>query len=90
MAKQPQATHLNAYLMEYQDAVTELQRQYGRVQKLRKNINDKRASEGLEPMAFEALEIDAKDTPKAPNKAEPKDTPPETSGFGAPNKRGKK
>jgi hypothetical protein len=81
MAHAIASTHLNAYMMELQEAEQALLQAQSRVSTLKRQIDAKRVEEGLEPLYD--VSGKKKKAPKEP-------VPPEATGFGiSPSKDGK-
>lgn len=77
-----QPTHLNAYMMELQDAEELAGQATAKVARLKRQIDEKRVEQGLEPLY-------AEDDEKSKNKKVKKEsTPEEASGFGGRNNNG--
>jgi hypothetical protein len=72
------STHLNAYVTELQEAEQEQMRLKGRISTLKRQIDEKRAEEGLEPL----YEVQGEKQGK--RKKAKEQVPPEASGFGGP------
>lgn len=63
MPKGPVPTDLNAFILEHDEAVLEVTRAQSRVATLERQIDEKRAEQGLEPLYASTEDSDEDDTP---------------------------
>jgi hypothetical protein len=91
MSDKVQPTHINAYYTELDEAEQALLLARGRVSSLKRQIDERRAEEGLEPLYADQSDPDAEPDSK-PSKSSKKDDskPDEANGFGSRTESGKK
>lgn len=90
MSRETNATHLNAYEIELQEAQEEAVKANARVRRLKAQIDEKRAEQGIKPLYGQHNNDNHGKSKKDKQKAKDNDpaTPDEATGFGSREKGG--